>query len=107
MKQPQRSPPPSRGRSKTGVDVEVALVAEVGDLAPYSAVIIGSAVYNGRWLDEARQFLREHDGELARQPTSLFSSRAIFGSPRSHRLGWTREIDDVAAARRPCGQPEG
>jgi menaquinone-dependent protoporphyrinogen oxidase len=34
------------------VDVESA--AEVADVAPYDAVVLGSAVYMGRWMEDAR-----------------------------------------------------
>jgi menaquinone-dependent protoporphyrinogen oxidase len=80
-----------------GVDVEVGKLGEVSDLAAYEAVIVGSAVYRGRWLDGARHFLRDHDAGLGERPVWLFSSGAIFGTPRSHHLGWTRAVDDVAA----------
>jgi menaquinone-dependent protoporphyrinogen oxidase len=34
--------------------VEVRSAVEVADVAPYDAVVLGSAVYMGRWLDDAR-----------------------------------------------------
>jgi menaquinone-dependent protoporphyrinogen oxidase len=65
-----------------GCDVVVAPVEEVGDLADYESVVLGSGVYAGRWLKSARRFVDEHDGELASMPTWLFSSGPIGDPPR-------------------------
>jgi menaquinone-dependent protoporphyrinogen oxidase len=59
--------------------VEIRPAVEVGDLAPYDAVVLGSAVYMGRWLDDARAAAQRI---AARPPCPvwLFSSGPI-GSP--------------------------
>jgi menaquinone-dependent protoporphyrinogen oxidase len=49
-------------------------VEQVGDLSGYTEVVLGSAVYVGRWLEPARRFVEEHADELAARPTWLFSS---------------------------------
>jgi menaquinone-dependent protoporphyrinogen oxidase len=69
---------------QAGLDTKVARVAEVGegDLAGYEAVVLGSAVYAGRWLEPARTFAEERGGELASRPTWLFSSGPIGDPPR-------------------------
>ena len=36
-------------------------VEAVGDLDGYDAFVIGSAVYGGRWTQEAIEFIRRHD----------------------------------------------
>jgi menaquinone-dependent protoporphyrinogen oxidase len=64
------------------VVVDVDAVGEVSDLAQYDAVILGSAVYMGNWLEGARRFVTEHAGELAARPTWLFSSGPTGDPPR-------------------------
>jgi menaquinone-dependent protoporphyrinogen oxidase len=57
-----------------GFDAESRPIDEVRDLAGYDAVVLGSAVYMGRWLKPARQFAEHHGTSLAAIPVWLFSS---------------------------------
>lgn len=57
-----------------GLPVDVLPVNQVGDLTPYTAVILGSAVYIGRWRKEAIKFLEANEEMLAERPVWLFSS---------------------------------
>ena len=43
-------------------------------MADYDAVILGSAVYAGQWLEPARAFVARHAEDLATRPVFLFSS---------------------------------
>jgi menaquinone-dependent protoporphyrinogen oxidase len=54
------------------------------DLAPFDAVVIGSAAYMFHWLPEATEFVRRHAEELAKKPVWLFSSGPLG----------TDEVDD-------------
>ena len=49
---------------------------------PASAVVLGSAVHNRRWLPGASAFVRDHAGVLADRPVWLFSVSSVgdFGS---------------------------
>jgi menaquinone-dependent protoporphyrinogen oxidase len=64
------------GLARRGIEAEARAVEEVrgGDLRGYDAVVLGSAVYMGRWLKPARAFAREHAAELTARPLWLFSS---------------------------------
>lgn len=57
-----------------GLPVDVLPVNQVGDLTSYTAVILGSAVYIGRWRKEAIKFLEANEEILAERPVWLFSS---------------------------------
>ena len=57
-----------------GLATEVARCKDVRDLDRFSAVVVGSAVYVGRWRREAADFLRHGEGKLSRVPVWLFSS---------------------------------
>jgi menaquinone-dependent protoporphyrinogen oxidase len=65
-----------------GVDVQVKNLEHVTDISGYDAFVIGSGIYLGTWLKDARRFLDEHADELAQRPTWLFASGSIVGDPR-------------------------
>lgn len=75
-----------------GIDVELADAAEVRDVEPYDAVIIGGALYAGRWHPDARRLLTRHLTKLRGRPVWLFSSGPLDESantkdlPPSHQL---------------------
>jgi menaquinone-dependent protoporphyrinogen oxidase len=51
------------------------------DPAPFDAVLIGSAVYAGRWLDAAREYATHYAAALRARPSWLFSSGPIGEPP--------------------------
>jgi menaquinone-dependent protoporphyrinogen oxidase len=56
------------------LDADLCDVGEVESIAGYDAVILGSAVYMGNWLAEAKAFATRQSGKLATIPVWLFSS---------------------------------
>lgn len=58
--------------SEGGAQVEVRPMEDVKDLAPYRAVVAGSAIRGGKWLPEAMQFMRTHRAALAQKPFAAF-----------------------------------
>jgi menaquinone-dependent protoporphyrinogen oxidase len=66
----------------TDAEVDVRSVEAVSRLDGYDAVVLGSAVYMGRWLKAARTFANGHAAELAEIPTWLFSSGPIGDPPK-------------------------
>lgn len=65
-----------------GLDVVVSDAADVTDVTAYDAVVLGSAVYVGRWLEPARELVDAHGDDLAARRTWLFSSGPIGDPPR-------------------------
>ena len=63
------------------VQVDVLPVAKVGGVEGYDAVVVGSAVYLGRWLRPGRRFLRAEAARLRRRPVWLFSSGPVVDAP--------------------------
>jgi len=57
-----------------GIPTEALPVDGVADAGRYDAVVLGSAVYMGRWLKEATEFARRHREQLTQRPLWLFSS---------------------------------
>lgn len=86
---------------ETGLDAEVVAPDEIGDLGRYQAVVLGSAVYAGRWLEPARRFAQRRYAALVERPVWLFSSGPI-GVP----LQPTEEPRDGADFLRQLGARE-
>ena len=51
------------------------------DPGSYAAVVLGSAVYMGRWLEPARTYAAAHAAALRSRPVWLFSSGPIGDQP--------------------------
>lgn len=59
--------------ARSGAQVEVRPMHEVMDLAPYRAVVAGSAIQRKQWLPEAVQFVQTHRAALAQKPFAIFT----------------------------------
>jgi menaquinone-dependent protoporphyrinogen oxidase len=74
---------------QAGLPTDVMPVNRVGDLAPYAAIVLGSAVYIGKWRKEAVQFLKKNEQALSERPVWLFSSGPTGeGDPVELLKGW-------------------
>lgn len=61
----------------------------------YDAVVIGSAVYIGHWMPEARDFVEQHQEQLRKVPVWLFSSGPLGDEPLP--AGDTSDATDLLA----------
>ena len=59
------------------IHVDQLAIDQVASLDQYDAVIIGSAIYGGRWLSPAVDFAAQRKDELRRMPLWLFSSGPV------------------------------
>lgn len=57
---------------ESGVEVDVRAMSDVTDLAPYHAVVAGSAIRGKQVLPEAMQFVRAHQTALRQKPFAAF-----------------------------------
>jgi menaquinone-dependent protoporphyrinogen oxidase len=64
-----------------GLDVESRPPEDVPSLDGYGAVVVGSAIYAGRWMDTARGFVDRHADALESVPLWLFTSGPIGDPP--------------------------
>ena len=70
--------PAGRAAGLTGIVLPIEQHADPGDFA---AVVLGSAVYAGRWLEPARTYAAMRAGGLRDRPVWLFSSGPIGQPP--------------------------
>jgi len=54
------------------LEVDVAAAGDAHDLHRYSAIVLGGAIYLGRWHQDARRFLARHRADLAMVPFVVF-----------------------------------
>jgi menaquinone-dependent protoporphyrinogen oxidase len=70
--------PAARPRELSAITVPAS---QLPDPAAFDAVVLGSAVYAGRWLDQAREYAAHHAAALRLRPVWLFSSGPIGEPP--------------------------
>lgn len=69
-----------------GLDPDVRDAAEVEAIVQYDAVILGSALYMGRWRRSARSFARRYGRALRTLPVWLFSSGPLDDTAATSEL---------------------
>lgn len=69
-----------RALADHGFEVEVIPPAQVAAIEAYDAVVLGSAVYGGHWLEPAKALVDRSGNELTIRPVWLFSSGPV-GNP--------------------------
>ena len=65
--------------SVAGHDVRVRPATAVDSLRRHEAVVLGSSVYRGHWMEQATSFAEQHRAALADRPVWLFSSGMLAG----------------------------
>jgi len=83
-----------------GVDADCRSVGEVDSIAPYGAVILGSAMYMDTWQVDAVRLLRRHLDVLAERPLWLFSGGPLTDPPAVEAPLPSRpeDLEDLAVA---------
>jgi menaquinone-dependent protoporphyrinogen oxidase len=91
---------------KLDVSVELRPVEQVADASAYDAVVLGSAVFNQRWLPEAERFAQRNRSALTAMPVWLFSV-GTFGD-RKRVIGplMKREPKGIRALQEAVGSRE-
>jgi len=69
-----------------GLEVRLASAADVGDVSPYDALVLGSAIYAAGWHTDARRFAHRFSGEFTDRPAWLFSSGPLDTSADTGEL---------------------
>jgi menaquinone-dependent protoporphyrinogen oxidase len=79
--------------ARRGLDATVIPVEQVKDVRDYDAIVLGSAVYSGHWLDPATELIRKSSDGFADRPVWLFSSGPV-GDP-ARKLVQQMSVDPV------------
>ncbi len=67
---------------RAGLDVEVRRPDDVTSLDGFDAVVLGSGVYAGHWLQSARSLVDRLGPALAARPVWIFSSGPVGDPPK-------------------------
>ena len=92
--------------AESGAQVEVRPMQDVTDLAPYQAVVAGSAIQGRRWLPEAMQFMQTHRATLAQKPFAAFLVCMTLAMPSAdkYRQGVADWLAPVRALVKPVSE---
>ncbi|WP_067461212.1 flavodoxin domain-containing protein [Actinomadura macra] len=88
------------GLSGSGLEPDVRPAGSTKTVEGYDAVVLGGALYAGRWHREARRFARRFSGELAARPLWLFSSGPLDHTAEAKTVG---PVPGVARLGRKLG----
>ncbi len=80
--------------AREGLTAEALPASSVEDVTRYDAVVVGGAVYAGRWHKDARRFVRRNRRALAVRPLWFFSSGPLDASASE------KDIPPVPGVRR-------
>lgn len=72
----------ARVLSERGHDVEVVEPTAVEGVDRFDAVVVGGAVYAGRWPRDGRELLEREAADLASKPVWVFSSGPVGDPPK-------------------------
>jgi menaquinone-dependent protoporphyrinogen oxidase len=93
----------ARGLTDRGVEADFRPAERLESLDGYDAVVAGSGVYVGRWLEPARDLVETHAAALAARPVWLFSSGPL-GPPEALKPeGDPVDVDHLMAASQALG----
>ncbi len=81
---------------RSGINASVAEPDDVATLDGVDAVVLGSGVYAGHWLDPATAFVERFRDSLRQQPVWLFSSGPVGDPPVPRDTGV--DVDAVMQA---------
>ena len=80
---------------------EARSMDEVSDPGSYEAFVLGSAIYAGSWLKEAREWVHRHQAVLAQHPVWLFSSGPLGTDVKDFEHFTPKEMAEFQQAIRP------
>jgi menaquinone-dependent protoporphyrinogen oxidase len=77
------------------LDVDVVSVGDVRDPSAYDALVVGGALYMGRWHRGATHFLRKHATIVRQRPTWAFSSGPLDDSATRTNIPPTAQLQKL------------
>jgi menaquinone-dependent protoporphyrinogen oxidase len=83
---------------QSGPEVEISPAREVKSLDRYGAVVLGGALYMGRWHKDTRRLLKRYRSELASLPLAVFALGPRSSEPEALEAAGAelaRALDEV------------
>jgi menaquinone-dependent protoporphyrinogen oxidase len=72
--------------AERGLDTTVLPPEDVGAVDDFDAVVLGSAVYAGHWMKDARELVGRAGTSLSSRPVWLFSSGPVGDPPKPQEV---------------------
>jgi menaquinone-dependent protoporphyrinogen oxidase len=90
-----------------GVSVDVTLIKNARNIGSYQGVVIGSAIYMGKWMPEAVDFVKKNKDALRRVPVAYFLVCMTLARPtdknRAEVLSYMDPVLKEASEIKPVG----
>ncbi len=86
-----------------GLEVTERAATDPAPIQGFDAVVIGSAVHGGHWLDDATRFVYRHDAALRAMPVWLFSSGPLGDRAVASPQPDPKEVGTFRAMLNPRG----
>lgn len=80
------------GLRHEGFSVDLLPAGQIRGLGGYDAVVVGGALYAGRWHKAARRFVKRHAAELRQRPVYFFSSGPLDDSAARREIPPVRGV---------------
>ncbi len=84
--------------SENGLQTEVRPAREVHTLDGYSAVVLGAALYIGRWHKDAHKFLKRHSDTLSSLPVAIFALGPLTNAEKERQDSRTQLDHELTKA---------
>jgi menaquinone-dependent protoporphyrinogen oxidase len=82
--------------ARHGIDTEIGPANSVDDIEGYDAVVVGGALYSGKWHPDATWFVERHLETLRTKNVWFFSSGPLDASARSGSLAPVDQVQSLA-----------
>jgi menaquinone-dependent protoporphyrinogen oxidase len=79
-----------------GLDTDIGAANAVDEIEVYDAIVVGGALYNDRWHQDATDFVDRNLPELRERRVWFFSSGPLDESARSGSLAPVRQVGELA-----------
>jgi len=90
-----------------GVNADVVLIKNASNIGSYQGVVIGSAIYMGKWMSEAVDFVKKNKDTLRQMPVAYFLVCMTLSKPTGENqakvLSYTDPILKAVPEIKPVG----
>jgi len=90
-----------------GLSADVALIKNAKNIGSYQGVVIGSAIYMGKWMPEAADFVKKNREALSRVPVAYFLVCMTLSRPTEDKRAQVMSYMDPIIKEAPEIKPVG